>query len=204
MKYTNAEYVGSYPDYKMAPRSGAPEISFGGRSNVGKSSLINCLVKRRNLAQTSKTPGKTKLLNFFSLSDGKKKEQLFLVDLPGFGYARVSAETRRGWQGFVEAYIEGSEQLRGFILLIDSRRGLQEEEIQLVEYLIAHGKNTCPVLTKSDKLNRSQGSQIVRETTAILGPYGELVHMPILHSAVSGNGNDLIWRWIIERIDNET
>ncbi len=204
MRFTSARFVGSYPDHKQAPRLGLPEIAIGGRSNVGKSSLINSLVKRKKLAQISKTPGKTRLLIFFALSGQNGKEKLFLVDLPGYGYARVPESMRRSWRALVEGYIKASHNLKGFILLIDSRRGIEDEELRLVEYLLSLDKRICPVLTKSDKLKRSQGSEIVRKTTEILGQFGENVCYPILHSSKDGRGNGLIWRWMSERISDES
>lgn len=204
MRFGSARFVGSYPDYKQAPRLGLPEIAIGGRSNVGKSSLINSLVNRKKLAQISKTPGKTRLLIFFALSGQNEKEELFLVDLPGYGYARVPESIRRSWQTLVERYIEASHYLKGFILLIDSRRGVENEELQLVEYLLSLDKKICPVLTKSDKLKRSQGSEVVKKTMDILGRFGENVHYPILHSSKNGRGNMPIWRWMRERISDES
>lgn len=204
MRFTSARFVGSYPDHKQAPRLGLPEIAIGGRSNVGKSSLINSLVKRKKLAQISKTPGKTRLLIFFALSDQNGKEKLFLVDLPGYGYARVPESMRQSWRKLVEAYIETTQFLKGFILLIDSRRGIEDEELQLVEYLLSLDKKICPVLTKSDKLTRSQGSEMVKGTMEILKRFGENVYYPILHSSKNRKGNELIWRWMSERINDES
>jgi len=204
MRFTDATFAGSFPDYEKAPKTGLSEIAFGGRSNVGKSSLLNSLLKRKELARISKTPGKTRLLNFFVLSDKEGKPLACFVDLPGFGYAKVSAAERKSWQSMVERYIEKSSLLKGFLLLIDSRRGVQEEEHQLVEYLLHQGKMVCPVLTKSDKLNRSQKADVVKKTTEILGPFGENVNYPILHSSKDGMGNDLIWRWMNERINDES
>lgn len=204
MRFAGARFVGSYPDHKQAPQLGLPEIAIGGRSNVGKSSLINSLVKRKKLAQISKTPGKTRLLIFFALSDQNGKEKLFLVDLPGYGYARVPESMRLSWRKLVEEYIETSQSLKGFILLIDSRRGIEDEELQLVEYLLSLDKRICPVLTKSDKLTRNQGSEIVRRTMEVLGGFGENIDYPILHSSKSGKGNGSIWRWVSERINDES
>lgn len=200
MKMSQAKFVGSFPDYKKAPRTGLPEIAFGGRSNVGKSSLFNSLVKRKSLAQISKDPGKTRLLNYYAILNLAGKDAVYFVDLPGYGYARVSKDIRQGWKKLVESYIDESSDLRGFVILIDSRRGLQEEEIQLIEYLLLKKRKVCPVLTKADKLTRQAGTDIVRETARILMPLGEDVHLPILHSSVTKSGNDLIWRWIDERI----
>jgi GTP-binding protein len=204
MRFTGARFIGSYPDHKQAPRGGLPEIAIGGRSNVGKSSLINSLVKRKKLAQISKTPGKTRLLNFFALRGQNGRDKLFLVDLPGYGYARVSESMRRSWRSLVEGYIKASRNLRGFILLVDSRRGVEDEEMQLVKYLLSLNKRICPVLTKSDKLKRSRGSEMVRETTEILGQFGENVCFPVLHSSKDGRGNASIWRWMSERISDES
>jgi GTP-binding protein len=204
MRFTSARFVGSYPDHKQASRLGLPEIAIGGRSNVGKSSLINSLVKRKKLAQISKTPGKTRLLIFFALSDQYGKEKLFLVDLPGYGYARVPESMRQSWQALVEKYLEASKYLKGFILLIDSRRGIEDEELQLVEYLLSLDKKICPVLTKSDKLTRNQGGEVVKRTMEVLGGFGENINYPILHSSKNGKGNGLIWRWMSERINDES
>jgi GTP-binding protein len=202
MKYNQARFIGSFPDYGQSPRTGLPEIAFGGRSNVGKSSLINSLLNRRKLAQISKSPGKTKLLNFFEILNDRGKESIFFVDLPGYGYARVAASVRESWKGLVEGYIESSRKLRGFVLLIDSRRGIEEEEIQLVEYLLSKERKVCPVLTKADKLPRQAGIEIVRHASAALRPLGADVYPPILHSSVKRMGNEHIWHWIDERISN--
>jgi len=204
MKFTDSKFVGSYPGYESTPRHNLPEIAIGGKSNVGKSSLINSLLKRKKLAQTSKTPGKTRLLNYFVIEGKPGKSLMYFVDLPGYGYAKVSAETRKSWQPLVEGFLEKSTNLRGFLLLIDSRRGIGEDEDKLLEYLSYKIINTCPVLTKSDKLNRQDKSKIVRETSAKVKEYGDMIHFPILHSSVSGEGNDLIWRWMDERIKDES
>jgi len=200
MRISQAKFVGSFPEYAKAPRSGLPEIAFGGRSNVGKSSLINALLKRKSLAQISKDPGKTRLLNFYVIENMSGKEALYFVDLPGYGYAKVPKDVRVSWKKLVEGYIADSSKIKGFVILIDSRRGLQEEEIQLIEYLPTQNKMVCPVLTKSDKLNRQAGTEIVRKTAALLSALGEKVHLPVLHSSETKIGNDLIWRWIDERI----
>jgi GTP-binding protein len=204
MKYTKARYLASYPNYKLAPKTGLPEIAFGGRSNVGKSSLLNNLLNHKKLAQISKTPGKTRLLNYFAVMDNKNIERIYFVDLPGYGYAKVSQKMREGWKSLVEGYLENSLNLRGFLLLIDARRGVQDDDLQLIEYLHSLGKKTCPILTKSDKLGRQQKTEIVRKTTETLSGMGIDDLLPILHSSKTGSGKDLIWRWIFERIDDET
>jgi GTP-binding protein len=203
LRFASARFVGSFPDYRQAPRTGLPEIAIGGRSNVGKSSLINSLLRRKKLAQISKSPGKTRFLNFFAVCGPKGNDMLYFVDLPGYGYARVSESMRRSWKRLVESYVEGSAGLRGFVLLIDSRRGLQDEEFQLVEYLIGCGREVCPVLTKSDKITKSAAAARMKESTAALKRYGEMVAYPILHSSKTGGGNQSIWIWMNERTDNE-
>ncbi len=202
MKFVEAKFVGSFPNYRQAPKVELPEIAIGGRSNVGKSSLINSLLRRKKLAQTSKSPGKTRLLNYYVIVSDTGKDLLFIVDLPGYGYAKVSAEMRRGWQALVESYVESPRKVGGFVLLIDSRRGPQEEEMQLTEYLLSKGRFVCPVLTKADKLGRQESAEVIRETVRVLQPFGNGVSMPILHSSVKKTGNDLIWRWIDERISD--
>lgn len=128
---------------------------------------------------------------------------MHFVDLPGYGYAKVSISMRRGWKSLVEGFIEGSPTLKGFLLLIDSRRGVETEEVQLIEYLVARGKPVFPVLTKCDKLKKNQRAEVVRETVEVLAGYGDAVFFPVLHSAKEGIGNDLIWRWMNERISDE-
>jgi len=203
MRYSKARYLASYPNYKLAPQTGLPEIAFGGRSNVGKSSLLNSLLNLRKLAQISKTPGKTRLLNYFAVMDNKSRDKIHFVDLPGYGYAKVSRDMRASWKTLIEGYLENSQHLKGFLLLIDCRRGIQEEDIQLIEYLHSLGKNVCPILTKSDKLGRQQKTLAVRKSTEVLAGIGEGL-FPVLHSSKTGEGNDLIWKWIGERIDDET
>lgn len=204
MRYSKARFLASYPDYKLAPKSGLPEIAIGGRSNVGKSSVLNSLLNQRKLAQISKAPGKTRMLNYFAVMNNKNVDKLHFVDLPGYGYAKVSRDLRDSWKTLVESYVENSQQLKGFLILIDSRRGIEEDDIQLIEYLHSLGKKVCPILTKSDKLGRQQKTLIVRQSAGLLAQIGKEDLFPILHSSKTGEGNDLIWRWIGERISDET
>jgi GTP-binding protein len=200
MRVGGAEFIGSFPDFRAGPPSGLPEIAFGGRSNVGKSSLINSLLNRKRLALISKTPGKTRLLNYYVIKGEKGKEVLYFVDLPGYGYARVSALERKSWKKLVEGYIEASPKLCGFVLLIDARRGLQDDEIELVEYLLMHKRKVCPVMTKSDKLPRQAALKAARHTDGALRPLGGNIASPVMHSSEKKTGNEQIWRWIDERI----
>lgn len=204
MKIQQARFVGSFPSHELAPQNKLPEIAVGGRSNVGKSSLINSLLGQRKLAQISKSPGKTRLLNYFTVIGQGGRELLHFVDLPGFGYARVGVSERNSWQKMIESYVENSDKLRGFILLIDARRGPKDEEIQLIEYLLLHKKYICPIFTKTDKLTRQATINIARGADEIFKAFGDRVGQPILHSSVKKTGNDLIWHWILKRIGDES
>jgi GTP-binding protein len=203
MRVGEAEFVGSFPDFRLGPKNDLPEIAFGGRSNVGKSSLINSLLNRKRLALISKTPGKTRLLNYYLIKGVNGKETLYFVDLPGYGYARVSAAEKRSWKTLVEGYIEVSSKLLGLVLLIDSRRGLQNDELEFIGYLGAHKRMVCPVMTKSDKLSRQAALEAVRQTAGLLPASSEGVTPPVMHSSVNKIGNEQIWRWIDERIKDE-
>ena len=131
------------------PRPGVPEIAFAGRSNAGKSSVINTLAGRRRLAFVSKTPGRTQLINFFSLGG-----DAFLVDLPGYGYAGVPGEVRRHWQHLVGTYIAQRESLAAVVVVMDSRHPLTDLDRTLLEWLKAAGRRAHVLLTKSDKLSK--------------------------------------------------
>jgi len=133
-----------YPEYDF------PEIAFAGRSNVGKSSLINTLIQRKNMVKTSSKPGCTQLINFFLIN-----ESLSFVDLPGYGYAKVSKKLRAQWQPMVELYLSNRQNLLGLILLIDIRRDPKQEEFDLIDWLSKHELPHLVVLTKSDKLAKS-------------------------------------------------
>lgn len=139
------------------------EVAFAGRSNAGKSSAINAILGRRDFARTSKTPGRTQLVNFFALTDGQR-----LVDLPGYGFARVSRETRDHWRELLDDYFRRRESLRGLMLVVDSRRGMGEGDWQMLKWAQAL---VCPVhvlLTKADKLSRRESDQVLQSATAEL------------------------------------
>jgi GTP-binding protein len=159
-----------------------PEIAFAGRSNVGKSSLINRLVRRKAMARVSNTPGRTREINFFSVN-GK----FALVDLPGYGYARVSKEAKATWRPLIEGYLSRSPQLRGIVQLLDGRRDPSEDDLHMLEFLSDLGVPTIVAVTKVDKIRAGQRAERVTELGQALGLDEDQM---IPFSAVTGAGRD--------------
>jgi GTP-binding protein len=181
MRISDATFVRSVADAKQLPRDGLPQIAFSGRSNVGKSSLINALLNRRKLAQTSSTPGKTRLLNFYLIN-----KSFYFVDLPGYGFAKVSHAERQEWRGLIEKYLENNPALAGVVALIDSRIGATELDVQLLEWLDGLHIRALVVATKADKLSRQQQAE---QTIKIQRQLGHLSTVKMsLFSARSGMG----------------
>ena len=151
MKVRTVEFAGSLFDAGAPVPGDLPQVAFSGRSNVGKSSLINVLLRRtqKKLAHVSATPGKTRSLNFYLVND-----RFFLVDLPGFGFARASSRVRRSWKALVEDYLVGEPKLRGVVHLVDARHDPTIIDLEMVEFLAEKGLPTLVVLTKMDKLKR--------------------------------------------------
>lgn len=135
------------------------EVAFAGRSNAGKSSALNAITGRKALARVSRTPGRTQLVNFFQVEGGAR-----LVDLPGYGFARVPEAVRAGWLSLMQAYFNSRESLAGLVLIVDSRRGLGEQDVAMLEWVLARGRKAHVLLTKSDKLTRAEGMRVLRET----------------------------------------
>ena len=166
------------------PEPSLPEVAFAGRSNVGKSSLLNRLIHRKKFARVSNTPGRTREINFFKVNDA-----FIFVDLPGYGYARISKEKRAEWKPLIEGYLRGSPQLRGIVQLLDVRHDPTDDDRQMLDFLGEIGVPTVVVLTKIDKLTANQRGKRVEEISAMLGLDQDQV---IPFSAVSGEGrNDL-------------
>lgn len=171
MKIRDVRFVKSAVKPNQYPDDPVPEIAFAGRSNVGKSSMINTLIQRKDLVKTSSRPGCTQLINFFLVND-----DLSFVDLPGYGYARVSKKIRAAWQPMVETYLSHRPNLLGLVLIIDIRRDPQEEERNLVQWLVSHNMPFLVVLTKADKLSKTQqqkraaaiSSQMNRNTSEVI------------------------------------
>ena len=160
----------------LPPPSGA-EIAFAGRSNSGKSSAINTLARRTRLAFVSKTPGRTQLINFFRLVNGA-----FLVDLPGYGYADVPEEIRRQWQGVLAAYLTRRTSICGLVLIMDARRPLTDLDRQMLEWFGPTGKPIHILLTKSDKLTRSEAAKTLSAVKSELTPWAEQISVQLFSS----------------------
>ncbi|HEY2388783.1 MAG TPA: ribosome biogenesis GTP-binding protein YihA/YsxC [Candidatus Binatia bacterium] len=184
MKVGRAEFIGAATEPGRFPPAGPREVAFAGRSNVGKSSAINRILGRRGLARTSSTPGRTQQLNFFAIDD-----RVVFVDLPGYGYAKVPKALRAGWGPLVESYLEGRAALAGLVLLIDVRRGFEEEEQRLLDFAAARDLPLLVIATKVDKLRRAERVQAERAFTATPVPV-------VPFSAVTGEGVDDVWRAI--------
>lgn len=205
MKIHTADYIKSAPSLKECPDFGdTPELALVGRSNVGKSSFINSMTQRKNLARTSNTPGKTRYINFYAVtygdtnasgspSSGKNPEKLVFVDLPGYGYAKVSHAEQERWRLNLEAYLSRRNGLRGVIQMIDARHGPQDNDIRMFEWLQFHGKRTVVVLTKTDKLNRAERSKNVAAIAYALGLDADVL---LSYSAETHHGRDDAWRAI--------
>jgi len=193
MKVTSAEFARSaFAEEHWAPDN-LPEISFLGRSNVGKSSLINSLLSRKGLARTSNTPGRTQSLNFFLIN-----KQFYFVDLPGYGYARVSKSTRGEWGKLAHDYLAKREQLVLSIQLVDSRHDPTEQDRQLHEWLQHNRKPQLIVATKADKLSSNE----LRKSLENIGRNFANGVKIIPFSSVTGKGRDEVWQSISDAIKN--
>jgi len=191
MKITSAEFVTSATKPSQYPPEGLPEIAFAGRSNVGKSSLINVLVNRKRLVKTSSTPGRTQLINFFTVNG-----IISFVDLPGFGYAKVPDSIKKTWGPMIETYLSTRKTLKGVVLIMDIRRIPGMQELNFIEWLHYFNIPSILILTKSDKLSKmKQQNQHLAIAKALSVNKEELT----LFSAKSRMGKDHVWD-AIERL----
>lgn len=188
MNITSAEFITSAVKPTQFPPPEFPEIAFAGRSNVGKSSLINTLVNRKRLVKTSRTPGRTQLINFFLIN-----EALSFVDLPGYGYAKVPVSVRKNWGPMIERYLSIRDSLKGIITLVDIRRTPGEEELNLMAWLAERGKPCIWVLTKADKLSKTKQKKRQQAIAETLGLDPSAL---ILFSAKTRLGLDAVWQAI--------
>ena len=177
----NVEFLGGMAEkHGWRPDSPLPEVAFAGRSNVGKSSLLNSLVRRKSFARVSRTPGRTREINFFRINNG-----FVLVDLPGYGYARVSKEKKSEWRPMIESYLRRTSQLRGIVLLLDIRREPSDDDRAMLDFLAEVEVPTIVALTKTDKLSKAGALAKVAEISRALALEPEQV---IPFSAHTGEG----------------
>ena len=183
-----SEFQASYGLSSQLPPSDRPEFVFSGRSNVGKSSLINRLCFRKNLARVSATPGKTATINFYRV------DTIYFVDLPGYGYAKVSNADRRRWDELINSYFEAERSTTLLVQLLDSRHAPSADDLQMLEYLRYHRIPFIAVLTKADKLKKTQQEQALADFTAQLQPYG--CRQVFLTSAEKGQGIEEVQQYL--------
>jgi GTP-binding protein len=185
-----SSYVKSVFSARELPRDRLAEIAVAGKSNVGKSSLLNKVMGRRQLAKTSRTPGKTRCLNFYRVEPDKSKP-FYFVDLPGYGYARVARTMRKDWGGLIEKYLAHPDRPSGLIALFDARRAVDAPEKDWLEWLRTWGRPFLLVLTKVDKLSGNELARSLRRWREAAGGTD-----PVLFSSVTAQGKDKLWQWI--------
>ncbi len=173
------------------PENTMPEIAFAGKSNVGKSSLINALMNRKSLARTSAQPGKTQTINFYNINDA-----MYLVDLPGYGYAKVTQEVKEQWGRLIERYLHGSKQLRAVFLLIDIRHEPSANDKRMYEWIVYNGYDPIIIATKLDKINRSQIQKHLKMVRTGLNVKPKTAVLPF--SALTKQGREEIWEQMEE------
>ena len=194
MKIQSTAFVTSVGRLDQIPGTGLPEIAFAGRSNVGKSSLLNRLLNRKRLAKTSNTPGKTRTLNYYDVNG-----RLHLVDLPGYGFAKRTYSERKKWGELVDGFLQDREPLCGILQLFDARHDPTAQDLEMISWLLQFGKPFVLVATKTDKLSANKLGQRMKLTRKIISELGEVEIL--LFSAATGKGREDIWRWIEEVLD---
>ena len=194
MKIRSAEFILSASSPWQFPAPTLPEIAFAGRSNVGKSTLINSLLNRKKLVKTSSTPGKTQLINFFKINDAFN-----FVDLPGYGFAKVPENVRQQWQRLIEAYLQERECLRNVVLIVDSRHGPTAQDRQLKEWLDYYERPVLIVASKIDKLKRGQIQKHLKQIRQDLS----LEKTPLAHSSLEKGRREDIWKNLVPSIEAE-
>ncbi|MCR4441058.1 MAG: ribosome biogenesis GTP-binding protein YihA/YsxC [Peptococcaceae bacterium] len=194
MKITKAEFAACAVNPSQYPAGGQPEIALVGRSNVGKSSLINKFLNRKNLARTSSQPGKTQTINFYRINDS-----WYFVDLPGYGYARVSKELKLSWARFINDYLEKRPQLAGIIMIVDIRHPPSGDDVRMFVWLEHSGLPFIIVATKADKVPRGRWAAHRQAVARGLKPDG--VELPVvIFSAQTGYGMEELAAWVEQRV----
>jgi len=193
MKIISAEFMTSAVNGKQFPNSADPEFAFIGRSNVGKSSLINSLLNRKKLVKTSATPGKTQMINFFSVND-----RMIFTDLPGYGFAKVPDDVKRKWQNLVEQYLINRENLRAVVLLLDIRRKPTDLDLHMKQWLEEINVDHILVATKSDKLKQNERSKQLKKIREAFVDDNETRLIP--YSSKDNLGRKELWTLLGERL----
>lgn len=194
LRIRQVEFAGAIGQPGQAPPAELRQVAIAGKSNVGKSSLVNAVVGRKRIARVSGTPGKTREINFYLIDD-----RFFLVDLPGYGFARAPEAVRDAWRKLVEDYLSHNDRLDGLILLLDCRRGVQEADKQLLDYLSADEIPVLVALTKIDKLNRAGRSQAMADVRKQLEIPADQV---LATSARTGEGVDVLTESLLALVES--
>jgi len=195
MKVNNARLVISAVNQRQYPGDHLPEIALAGRSNVGKSSFINKLIQRKSLARTSSKPGKTQTLNFYNIN-----EMFYFVDVPGYGYAKISKVERKKWGNMMEEYFQTRDCLKAVILVTDSRHAPTQDDIQMYEYLKFYNLPVAIIATKVDKVSRSKREKYLKRTRQTLKVESDDLVIPF--SAETGEGKEKLWTIIKKYINS--
>ncbi len=191
----SVQFEGSFPQYTQLPAPSLPEFAFWGRSNVGKSSLINMLVNRKKIAHTSRRPGRTQSFNLFRVNNAWR-----IVDLPGIGYARVPKSIRQHWQRNIQKYVSERLSLRGMIYLIDLRIPPQIIDLQVLHYLLTNTSSLLIAATKTDKLSKNQRIRHIQQLKEAFRTHLPVIPQLIITSATQQLGRGTILAWIYERL----
>jgi len=193
-QFPQASFISSAWQPRQFPADEGAEVAFAGRSNAGKSSALNAIAGRKDLARTSKTPGRTQLINFFALEGAQR-----LVDLPGYGFAKVPERIREHWQELLSRYVEARATLVGLVIVMDSRRPLTDFDVQMLDWSRANGLAVHVLLTKADKLNRSEANAVLKQVRAAV----EGVATVQLFSAVTKTGVDDARREVLRMLQTK-
>ncbi len=189
LKIQKAEFMLGAARLDQLPRSGLPEVALAGRSNVGKSSLLNKLMGRKSLARISKTPGKTREMNLYNIDS-----RLIIVDLPGYGFAKVPGHMKRNWGAVIEEYLNSREELAGVVHLVDARHEPSADDVSMHEWIRHYEVPALIAATKADKIPRSKRARSLATIRSVLDPAEDT--QLVLFSSVTGDGVGEIWKWV--------
>ncbi len=194
----SAEFLTTAVEAKGYPRPKGPEIAFAGRSNVGKSSMINALCRRKKLVRVSNTPGRTRTLNFFDVvvvDEARKKRQVRFCDLPGYGFAKASKSDRNQWRGMIESYVKERQGLAAVVCIVDAEVGATEDDISVLPWVLAAGRRVVVAATKMDRVPKHQRIPRVREIEqALQVPQGDVIGV----SSTEPLNLELLWRRLLQ------